>query len=224
MKKIQCTIRSVIFIFLICIIIIGCSVGNKSKHSEESLAIEAYKSVLQNKNYFYSQEDDKNILLEDFLGYGGALGYDAWLDVSYFTILDMDGDRISEVVLDLSIFGREWSDFREVLHYEDGIVYGYLISHQDLEGLKSDGTFIYSGGAGDWGIATFKFTSDNYEYNIIGYCESDNKGISYFIDNNQSTEEAFDTFCNEQEEKSETEWYEFSRESVEVELSSDKID
>lgn len=82
-------------------------------------------------------------------------------------------------------------------------------------------TFIYSGGAGDWGITTLKFTSDNYEYNIIGSCESDDKGISYFIDNNQGTEEAFDTFCNEQKEKSNTEWYEFSQESIEVELSSD---
>lgn len=187
--------------------------------SDESITIDAYKLILQNKISFYSPYDDKNIFLKDFLSYGGA-GYDAELGLSHFAILDMDGDKINEVVLDLSFFGREGTDLCEVLHFMNGTVYGYLLTNRGLEELKSDGTFIYSAGAGDWGFATLKFTSDNYEYSKLGYCESNANGELYFIDNNTCTEEAFSTFCNEQEDKAETKWYEFSQETVKAQLTS----
>ncbi len=54
----------------------------------------------------------------------------------------MDGDKVREVVLELSVGNKP--AFYEVLHYMDDTVYGYLIVYRGLEGLKEDGTFSYS--------------------------------------------------------------------------------
>ena len=186
--------------------------------SEEALAIEAYKSVLQNKSTFYDTFNKKDIYLKDFLGYEGA-GFDAELGCSYFSILDMDGDEISEVVLDLSFYGREGSDFSEVLHYMNGSITGYLLSQKDLEELKNDGTFIYSWGAGDWGCAKLKFKSDDYESVRLGYIESSDNGVTYFINNKPGTEDLFETIINEQNDKKDTVWYKFSEENINIKLS-----
>ncbi len=35
------------------------------------------------------------------------------LGLSHLTIFDMDGDNVSEVVLDLSFFSREWMNFHK---------------------------------------------------------------------------------------------------------------
>ncbi len=67
---------------------------------------------MQNTNYSYSPNDDKNIYLEDFLSNGGA-GYNAELGLLHLTIFDMGGNNVSEVVLDLSFFSREWYEFSQ---------------------------------------------------------------------------------------------------------------
>ena len=67
----------------------------------------------------------------------------------HFTVLDIDGDKIPEVVLELSI-GNNPQDF-EVLHYMNGAVYGYNIAYRGLMELKTDETFRYSNGASDTG-------------------------------------------------------------------------
>lgn len=81
---------------------------------------------------------------------------------------------------------------------------------------------MYSSGAYDLGIAKLKFTSDNYEYERLGYCESSDNGVSFFINNEPCTEETFDTLFDEHSIKNDAVWYEFSQESIETELSNDK--
>jgi hypothetical protein len=188
--------------------------------SEEALSIEAYRSILQNTGLFYSTDNKKEIYLQDFLSSGGS-GYEAELNLTHFTVIDMDGDNISEVVLDLSFPGSEGSDLYEVLHYMNGTVYGYLIPYRGLEELKNDGTFMYSNSAFDWGFAKLKFTSENYEYNRSGYSEASDKGILFFLNNNPCTEESFDKFRSEQEAKAAAVWFEFSQENIELKLSND---
>ena len=182
----------------------------------------AYKEVLQNNSEFYSTDNKKNIKLNDFLTNEELYG--AVFKVTHFTVLDMDGDKVPEVVLELSV-GDE-PQFFEVLHYMDSKVYGYLIVYRGLEALKEDGTFNFSSGAADNGAGKLSFASDSYKTDMLGYSESsqsgDNLTISYFINNETTTKEAFDSFMNEQAAKKDAVWYEFSPENLEAELSSNK--
>lgn len=192
------------------------------------LAMEAYKSVLQNKVNFFSMgdcfSDDKKYLYLDNLLKDTETPENPTLKITHFTILDMDGDKTPEVVLELSVVGKEYPDFYEVLHYINGTVYGYNFPYRGLEALKTDGTFRYSSGAGDYGTAKLRFSSNACEDEKLGYCESsDNKeGMteSYFINNKPVTAESFESFCKEQDEKEDVVWYEFSQKNIEKELSN----
>lgn len=188
--------------------------------SIQDSALEAYKAVLQNGAEFYSVDNKKELFLNDFLTNKEIYG--AVFNGVRFTVLDMDGDSVPEVVVELTVDNNP--EFYEVLHYMDGAVYGYNIVYRGLEELKTDGTFYYSNGAADYGYGKLKFQSDAYEYDILGYTESsqNNDGvttISYFIDNQPVNEESFHAFAEEQIGKEDVVWHEFSQAIIEAELS-----
>jgi hypothetical protein len=186
--------------------------------SEEYLSIEAYKAVLQNTVCFNSPYDKKDLFLNDFLSSDGS-GYEVELEVTHFTVLDMDGDEIPEVVLELTVVGKEWPDFYEVLHYMNGTVYGYLKVYRGLGELKNDGTFMFSSSSSNWGFSKLRFTSNTCEDDRLGYCEPGDNSELYFVNNKSVTAELFDSFYNDQNGKEGAAWYEFSRDNIETELS-----
>ncbi|WIV12395.1 hypothetical protein [Proteiniborus sp. MB09-C3] len=235
-------IISALIVFLLSISITGCSSSDKNSDtsvpanpSSTSLdsngenintqmlsndsVLEAYKAILQNKTELFSTDNKKKLYLNDFLTNEEIYG--TIFKVTHFTVLDMDGDKVPEIVLELSV-GDE-PEFYEVLHYMNDTVYGYLIVHRGLEELKADGTFRYSSGAADNGFGKLKFESDAFKTDILGYSESsqgdDNLVISYFINNKSVTKESFDSFVNEQSGKKDAVWYEFSQKNIETELS-----
>lgn len=188
-----------------------------NKMTSNNLVLETYKEVLQNKIEFFSADNNKKLYLNDFLKNKGI--YDTIFNVTNFTVLDMEGDKI--VVLELSV--GDDPKFYEVLHYMNDTVYGYLIVYRGLVELKVDGTFIYSNGAADNGIGKLKFNKDVYEPDILGYSKSnqgnDNLILSYSIHNKPVTKESYDSFVDEQLEKKDVVWYEFSHKNIETELS-----
>ncbi|MEW9095491.1 MAG: hypothetical protein AB2417_10460 [Clostridiaceae bacterium] len=219
-------IISVLIVFLLSISITGCSRGkkslnlnNKTQMLSNNSVLEAYKAVLQNKTEFFSTDNKKKLYLNDFLTNEEIYG--TIFKVTHFTVLDMDGDKVPEVVLELSV-GNE-PEFYEVLHYMNDTVYGYLIVYRGLEGLKEDGTFRYSSGAADNGFGKLKFELDAFKTDILGYSKSSqgdaNLIISYFINNKPVTKESYDSFVNEQFGKKDEIWYEFSQKNIETELS-----
>lgn len=182
-------------------------------------AMGAYQSVLQNKVNLFSTDDKKYIYLNEFLRDGAGPGYPYKL--TRFTILDLDGDKIPEVVLELQIGG---AGFFEVLHYMNGTVYGYNIVYRGLEMLKADGTFWSSSGASDNSCGKMRFSSIGYEMDVLGYSESsqnnDGTTVSYFINTKPVTAESFNSFVEEQRRKKDVVWYEFSQNRIEAELST----
>lgn len=181
--------------------------------------LEAYKAVLQDKTEFFSTDNKKKLYLKDFLTNKEI--YSTIFKVTHFTVLDMDGDKVPEVVLELSV-GNEPA-FYEVLHYMNDTVYGYLIVYRGLEGLKADGTFRYSSGAADNGLGKLKFQSDAFKTEILGESKSNRSNanliISYLINNKPVTKESFDSFMNDQFVKKDAVWYGFSQKNIETELS-----
>lgn len=202
---------------LLLLIIFTLYAYQKSEGNGECLPLEVYKKVLENKVDFFSTDDKKYVCLNEVLN--RYLDYS--LKVRRFTVLDMDGDKIPEVVLELSC-GEYGGEF-EILHYMNGMVYGYNIPYRGLLQLKTDGTSIASGGAADNYIEKIRFSSNGFKYDVLGYSESswDNDviSISYYIDNKQVTEESFKAFCNQQNVKEDVVWYKFSSKNIETQLS-----
>lgn len=214
-------IINMLLVFLLTISITACD-DNKSRSTghrdEESLAMEAYKTILQSEVEFFSTDDKKYVYLNDFLK--EASGAEVNLKVTNFAVLDMDGDEIPEVVLELSL--GDYPDYFEILHYKNDTVYGYNFVYRGLMQLKTDGTFRYSNSGTDIGYGKLKFESNNSETEILGYSEAsynnDDMSISYFINNELVTEESFNSFCKEQNEKEDVTWHEFSKDNIENKL------
>lgn len=201
------------------------SLDSKSENTKTQIlsnnsVLEAYKAVLQNKAEFFSTDNKKNLYLNDFLINKEIYG--TIFKITHFTVLDMDGDKAPEVVLELSV--DDEPEFYEVLHYMNGVVYGYLIVYRGLEELKADGTFRFSSGVADNGWGKLRFETNAFKTDILGYSKSSqgdtNLTISYLINNKPVTKESFDSFTNEQSRKKDAVWYEFSRKNIETELSA----
>jgi hypothetical protein len=195
------------------------SENTKAQILSNNSELEAYKAVLQNKVEFFSTDNKKNLYLNDFLTNEEI--YETVFKVTHFTVLDMNGDKVPEVVLELSV-GDE-PEFYEVLHYTNGVVYGYLIVYRGLEELKADGTFRFSSGAADNGWGKLIFESNDFKTHMLGYSKSSqgnaNLTISYFINDKPVAEESFHSSMNEQFGKKDAVWYEFSQANIETKLS-----
>lgn len=188
------------------------------------LALKAYKKVLQNEAEFFSTDEKKFIYLNKFNYFNGS-NFEG-LKVMHFTVIDMDGDKIPEIVLELTIVNSVESNpaGTEVLHYEDGKVYGYNFVYRALYSIKTDGTFNFSSGAADNGYGKLRFLSNTSEIDNLGYCESSGykNGIlkvSYFINNEPVTKESYDLFCEKQNGKDDIVWFEFTQQNIEKQLS-----
>lgn len=188
----------------------------------KNLAMNAYKAVIQNKAEFYSTDNKQNLYLKDFLT--NKKLYDTTFKASRFSVLDMDDDKIPEVVLELT--AGDNPEFYEILHYSNGKVYGYFKVYRGLEMLKADGTFWSSGGAYDNECGKLKFNSNAYETDVLGSMKSSqsSKGltISYFINNKPVSKEAFDSFTKKQNEKKDVDWYELSESNIKTKIADNQ--
>lgn len=78
-----------------------------------------------------------------------------------------------------------------------------------------DGTFSFSSGAADYGFGKMEFTENGYTVDKITYSESvydssDNQIVSYFVNHESSTKEDFLSANNNQSEKKDATWYDFT--------------
>lgn len=199
--------------------LINTPLDNKTENSKNYSILEAYKAVLENKAKFFSKDNKKYVYLNNFLTNEEIYG--TVFKVTHFTVLDMDGDKIPEVVLELT--QGDYPQFYEVLHYMNGAVYGYIRVLRGLERLKTDGTFGYSSGASNNGYGKLRFESNACETDILGYSKpssnNDDITISYFINNKPVTKELYNSFLKKEDEKKDVVWYEFSQKKIEKELS-----
>jgi uncharacterized protein YecT (DUF1311 family) len=194
--------------------LINTNSDNKTENMEDSLSLDSYKEILKNKAKFFSTDNKKKVYLQELLTNKEV--FQTTFKVTHFAVLDMDGDKIPEVVLELTV--GEYPDFVEVLHYMKGEVYGYIFSNRQLGAIKADGTFQWSSGAPYNGYGKLSFQGNTYESNKLGYLDAsknDNTTL-YYINNKQVTEEAYEAFVKEQDGKNDVEWHEFSQKNIET--------
>lgn len=195
---------------------IQMSVPEQEAGVNSTIALESYKAVLQNKNKFISTDEKNNVYLNDLLTNGKV--FDAIFKIKRFTVLDLDDDKIPEVVLELAT--GEYPQFYEILHYMAGTVYGYIKGNRQFNSLKVDGTFGWAGSAAYNGFGKLRFKPEASEIDDLGYRDSIFDGKSTYTDkliinNKPVTEESYDSFRKQQDEKQDVVWNEFSQQNIE---------
>ena len=85
--------------------------------------------------------------------------------------------------------------------------------------LKTDGTFLFSGGAADSGIGKMTFSETGYSvntqvYSQSGYDTNNELNVQYFINDESCSEDEFNDILSGQEQKADVEWYDLSENNI----------
>ena len=132
-----------------------------------------------------------------------------------FALIDMGDDGMPKVVLELT---SGFDGAFEILHYEDGKVYGFNRPYRGFLGLTSDGIYEGSSGAADSGFYTASIKKDVYREKALGYSVSGNGGtVSYHIGDSEATESEFGEFLERMwthARENEAVWHDFTSENI----------
>mgnify|MGYP002509774749 CR=1 FL=1 len=177
-----------------------------------------YKSILLGKsNFICTDLANKSLNIREI---GLAITDDDSVTISAtkFAIIDIDDDGEDEIVLWLQINGISDYGF-EILHYQNGEIYGYTLQYRAFMNLKTDGTFSFSGGAADSGIGKMIFSETGYRistqaYSQSGYDSNNELTVQYFVNDESCSEDEFNDVINVQEQKADVEWYDLSENNV----------
>jgi len=191
----------------------------------EDLALNQFKSVLFDGGEYFSTDYKKTMDIEQQLTLPDK---DSPMYISKFAVVDLDSDGMPEIILQVSISEQDVNEY-DVLHFINGLVYGYSFTYREFQNLKTDGTFFVTDSANDYGFGLMSFTKSTSTVDRIASCETkfdtDDNGVdSYFINNKSVTEEEFLTVVTEQKNKTDAIWYDFTKENVEnvLQLSTGK--
>lgn len=142
---------------------------------------------------------------------------DEYMTIWNFALLDLDGDGAEEIVLSVSGVSGDTGG-RLLLHRMDGRICGYRTDSRTLVNLKADGTGEYSDptGVSEVGICSVShFTHTGYTLHTIARATGDYRGLTGFtVDGQPASEEAFMTALDEQGEKADAAWQEFTAENI----------
>ncbi len=108
-------------------------------------------AVLSDELPFYALENENSVTLSQFCeDLSQAMGTEEAPKPDRYTALDLDGDGQKELVVEF----RGTGDLpRLVLGYFDGELKGSIYYNRQMDQIKEDGTFYYSGGIGNRGWA-----------------------------------------------------------------------
>ncbi len=187
--------------------------------SENNTIMETYKAVLQENTELFSVDANKTLNINQ-LNQSVSDDSSVTTKATKFAIVDLDNDDKPEVILWLSVNNDDYYGF-EVLRYQNGVVYGYTLRYRSFMDLKANGTFSFSSGAADSGFGTVKFTENTYSIDKITYSESsydsnNNMNISYFVDHESATEDAFLSAVKRQSEVADATWYDYTDDNIET--------
>lgn len=174
-------------------------------------AEEAFRAVLLNeKPLFYVENDvpysDREIIYE-YYDYLDEIPFnDMPMVIPHFAIVDMDGDTVPEVVLELD----NYMGF-VLLRYKDGEVYGNEVGYRFMSELKVDGSAMGFDSAFESSIGKVFFIGNTILSCDIGAVSYD----SYYSNNMPIDEKTWEKLQTAFEETPSVEWHEFSEEAIE---------
>ncbi len=142
---------------------------------------------------------------------------DPYMKVWNFAIVDLDGDGIEEIMLELYGVSRDMGGYI-IFHKENEKVLAYKsTNYRTFWFLKEDGTYTYSSWAGNndgyakvLGFDETGYYEDKYTYVI----DNHEGGFEYVVDHKGVTEEDFKKAVAIQNNKKDIIWHEFNNENI----------
>ena len=135
------------------------------------------------------------------------------LKISKYTIFDLDMDGNDELVLWVTKGNEEQCYFSVIVKNMDELYIGTTLYHRQMSELKEDGTFMFSGGASDWGIGRLVYSNGEFEIEKEMYCfsyiENGQQFVSFFNGDKQISQEQFDELFSAWMEKEEPMWIDY---------------
>ena len=123
-------------------------------------------------------------------------------DINRYTLVDMDGDKQTEMVVDF-VGGQ----FNLVLHKDGETCYGYLFGFRSMYQINTDGSCYWNSSASEYGCARLRFKGETYEWTELWRVErgdNDSDADIYYVNGNKVSEEDF--VAATAKEKEEVEW------------------
>ena len=193
--------------------------GNVENPIEQPILSEEnnFRSILLGKSNFICTDLANKSLNIGEIGQAITDDDSAAVSAVKFAVIDLDDDGEDEIVLWLKN-GMSDCGF-EILHDQNGEIYGYTLWYRAFMELKTDGTFLSSGGAADSRIGKMSFSETGYSvtsqaYSQSGYDSDNELTVQYFINNESCSEDEFNDKINAQEQKADVEWYDLSENNV----------
>ena len=195
--------------------------------SEEAYKVlSMIKEVLQNEREYFCAVYGRSIYLKDFHSISTLEDYetneyddDEDNDTIHvylqFSVIDMDGDGIPELLLE-SKSGNKIL----VFHYEDGMVYGNVFQYRAMKFVKPDGTFESSDSAAYTVVGKLRFSkSEVFFTEVCLLDELYNVNNVYRINGKNVNREEAHSFYEEWRQNA-AEWYEYNETNIDRYLDS----
>lgn len=188
---------------------------SSSQTDEEPVsAMQAFRSVLLNETAFSCTDKvpgDNTNAIQQFNGLLDEIqyGYNNPAQVCRFAIVDLDGDSISEVVLEL----EDYYGFL-ILRYVEGKIQGNALGYRSMSSIKENGTFQSENSAFEGFIEKLYFIGDTVvrDNKIHFLWISDD--ITHSIDDISVGKEDYERANALYEGCPEVEWHDYTEEEV----------
>lgn len=187
--------------------------------SPESDALNAYIAVLSGKSNFINIDSEMPLTLAPET-YAIIDDWNLTTTPKRFTLLDLDGNNVSELILWMKAGTDNYAGFW-LLWYQDGLVWGQNVTYRCFDQLKWDGTYHCSGDFSregtTHGIAQMCLSQDGWYSEYIASCTTqydDNFNIvseSWEINGEEATREEFSDLYGKQADKPTAVWYLFNK-------------
>ena len=177
-------------------------------------AASAFRAVLLNETTFSFTDKRPFCYADADMPWEGLLrdqpfGPPERRDICRFAVVDLDGDTVPEVVLEVEEY---WGYV--ILRYIEGHIYGNGIYYRAMETLRENGAFISSDGAFDNTMQKLFFVGDTYITDSKIHWEFSNYGNRYHIDDILIGESGHDRVDALVDEIPEVEWHDYTEEAI----------
>ncbi len=134
-----------------------------------------------------------------------------------YALIDLDSDGTDELI----VYNTQYYGTYTVFHIYNNKVYGYDFWERALVTLKTDGTFIQSGGAGLNRFVVLRFKND--KYNIVEQAYQNDTAKKYRINESSSTMEEVNTYIDEFYNKADVVWEKYETIKIQI-VNQDLLD
>lgn len=187
--------KKILSIFLICVIALNmCACSGKEDSTKTLLT-----AVLNNEKTFINEKGEA-VLLKDYALGKGELAIPLYADPTEYTFVDMDNNGTDELVINVSTGYGAYL----VLCCNGFDIYGYEFGVRAFHQLKTDGSFIGSGGAASEYFCRLSF-EDN-KANVIYTAVKDSNIGRFELDGKECSIQELNEYINDWNLKEDVKW------------------